>query len=57
MKTALDTLQYLEILVAVNKTEGPTTSLTFLGIFIDSHNFELRLPLDKLVHLSQLICR
>ena len=54
MTTALQTLHYLGIPVAEQKTEGPTTSLTFLGILIDSHKFELRLPLDKLAHLSQL---
>ena len=55
MTTALQTLHYLGIPVAEQKTEGPTTSLTFLGILIDSHKFELRLRLDKLAHLSQLI--
>ena len=37
--------------VAHDKTEGPTTTLTFLGILIDSHLQQLRLPTDKLVPL------
>lgn len=41
--------------VAVHKTEGPATALAFLGILIDTHTFELRLPADKLAHLQELI--
>ena len=56
---ALDTVQYFlttaGILVAHNKTEGPTTALSFLGILIDSVCFELRLPADKLVNLVVLV--
>lgn len=52
---ALQTLRKLGIPVAVNKTEEPCTSLTFLGIVIDCHNFELRLPADKLACLQQTI--
>ena len=37
--------------MAHDKTEGPTTTLTFLGILIDSHLQQLRLPTDKLVPL------
>ncbi len=43
--TALATLD-LGIPVALHKTEGPTTTLTFLGILINTHTFELQLPLD-----------
>ena len=41
LQLALQTLSRLGVPVAVNKTEGPCTSLTFLGICIDCHNFEL----------------
>ena len=53
--SVIDTLNYLGIPVAVNKTEGPTTLLTFLGILIDTHKSELRLPHDKLSNLNSLL--
>ena len=37
--------------LAPNKLEGPTTRLTFLGIFIDSSCMETSLPNDKLQEL------
>ena len=37
------------------KVEGPTTSLIFLGILIDTSKMELRLPEGKLVELRILI--
>ena len=54
LRLALQTLKALGIPVAVHKTQGPTTGLTFLGILIDTHTFELRLPLDKLMRLQKL---
>ena len=45
----------LGIPVAMHKTEGPSTTLVFLGILIDTHAFELRLPVDKLTRLQELI--
>ena len=38
--------------VAEDKTEGPATSITFLGIEIDTEAFELRLPQHKLRELK-----
>ena len=55
LSVVLEILQRLGIPVALNKTEGPTTVLIFLGILIDTHNFELRLPSDKLQRLKELI--
>ena len=52
---ALQTLTRLGIPVASHKTEGPATALIFLGILVDSYNFELRLPADKLARLQELI--
>ena len=52
---ALRTFEKLGIPVALHKTEGPTTALTFLGIIIDTHTFELRLPADKLSRLRDAI--
>ena len=45
----------LGVPVATHKTEGPSTTLVFLGILIDTHAFELRLPVDKLTRLQELI--
>ena len=38
----------------LEKSEGPTTCITFLGIEVDSVAMELRLPADKLLRLQQL---
>ena len=47
----------LGVAIASHKTEGPTTSLVYLGIEVDTVAGELRLPQDKLqrirAHLSQ----
>ena len=52
----LETIQQictdLGILLTLEKVEGPTTSLIFLGILLDTHCMEIRLPEDKL-HLIQ----
>ena len=41
--------------VATHKAEGPATCVTFLGILIDTQRFELRLPLDKVQRLRDLL--
>ena len=38
----------LGVLLALEKVEGPSKSLTFLGILLDTENMEARLPHDKL---------
>ncbi|XP_065185742.1 uncharacterized protein LOC135816471 [Sycon ciliatum] len=43
----LDMLRYLQIPVASEKVEGPSTCLTFLGLELDSLTFEIRLPSAK----------
>lgn len=53
--TALHTLDRLGVPVALNKTEGPSTALTFLGIYVDCHHFELRLPAEKLTRLQDMV--
>ena len=45
----------LGVPLAEEKTEGPTTKITFLGIEIDSMSMSLRLPDGKLGDLSNLI--
>lgn len=43
--------------LAVEKKEGPTTCLTFLGIEVDTVRLELRLPVEKLRRLQALLKR
>jgi len=45
----------LGVPLATDKLEGPSTSLSFLGIILDSHRMEIRLPSDKLARMQQLI--
>ena len=45
----------LRLPTALNKLEGPSTTMTFLRSLIDTARLELRLPLDKLVRLRALI--
>ena len=49
------TLAWLGVPVATHKTEGSTTTLVFLGILIDTNNFELQLLTEKLIRLQQMI--
>lgn len=39
----------------VEKLEGPTVVLTFLGIVLDTQKLEIRLPSDKLEELGKLV--
>ena len=45
--------QELGIPLAVEKIEGPATSLTFLGIILDTSRMEIRLPNDKLQRIQK----
>ena len=45
----------LELPLVADKTVGPTTCLTFLGITIDTEANELRLPEEKLAKLKTLL--
>ena len=51
----LNILGRLGVAVASNKVEGPSSSLTFLGVLIDTVGYELRLPLDKLERLRLMV--
>ncbi len=55
LSTTLATFSELGIPVAFQKLEGPHTSVTFLGILIDTARMELRLPLDKLQRLRAMV--
>ena len=57
LETTVRTFQHLSIPIAAHKTEGPSTTLVFLGILIDTELFELRLPEEKLTRLQEAIKR
>lgn len=41
--------------LATAKLEGPSTSLSFLGIILDTNHMEIRLPPDKLARIQELL--
>ena len=41
--------------MALHKIKGPASTVTFLGVVVDTAQFELHLPLDKLTHLQDLV--
>ena len=53
--TVLRVFERLGFPVALNKLEGPWTSLTFLGFELDSIAMIIRLPLQKLLELQDLV--
>ena len=55
LTTSLTTCDDLGFPVAPEKTEGPATRLTFLGIEIDSAARQIRLPQEKLVALQATV--
>ena len=55
LHTTLSICGELGVPIAEEKTEGPTTILTFLGIEIDTVNLQLCLPLQKLTSLLELL--
>ena len=57
IKKAITICENLGFPVAPEKVDGPTTSITFLGIEVDSTHMELRLPTPKLIRLKGLITR
>ena len=57
MEVAVPLCAKLGLPVAPHKVVGPSTSLVFLGIEIDSLRQEIRLPEDKLSRLKQALCQ
>ena len=55
LRTFLALCEELGVPVAEEKTEGPSTTLTFLGIKIVTTTLQLRLPQDKLQNLAGLL--
>ena len=45
----------LGVPLATDKLEGPSTSLSFLGIIIDTNLMEIRLPSNKLIRMQELL--
>ena len=52
VRTVTDTFAYLGVPIAVDKLEGPSTCLTYLGIEIDSDRMIIRLPDAKLLGVT-----
>ncbi len=50
---ALSLCQSLGVPIADGKTDGPSTSITYLGFELDTIALELRLPEEKLLQLRQ----
>ena len=57
LRKLLHVFARLRIPVAMEKLEGPTTRLTFLGIELDTHLMVLRLPQEKLRELRTLLAQ
>ncbi len=55
LRIALEWCDRLGVPVSAHKVEGPATSITFLGIVLDTVTQELRLPQDKFSRLSTTI--
>ena len=55
LKIILDTFQELGLPIALNKLEGPSTRLTFLGFELDSRAMVVRLPQSKIQELQSEI--
>ena len=55
LDTFIQLCSYLGIPLASEKIEGPTTSLSFLGITIDTSRMEMRLPKDKLARIQEML--
>ena len=45
----------LGVPLATDKLEGPSTSLSFLGIILDTNRMEIRLPPNKLIRMQELL--
>ena len=50
---ATSTFRDFGVPIATHKTEGLSTSITFLGIVIDTVALQLGLPQNKLLHLQE----
>ena len=46
------TFTNLGVPIAANKTEGPSTTLEFMGVILDTVRMEARIPGDKVEHIQ-----
>ena len=53
LATLMSTCEDLGIPLATEELEGPSTTLTFLGVVTDTAAMEIRLPDDKLQCIHQ----
>ena len=53
----INTCSRLGVPLALEKVEGPTTCLTFLGITLDTSSMEIRLPEEKLLRIRSEVSR
>ena len=53
LNTFMQICSNLGVPLASEKMEGPATSLTFLGIMLDTAHMEIRLPQDKLLRIQE----
>ena len=52
---AIGLCQRLGVRISLKKLEGPVSSLSFLGLQLDTEKMEVRLPEDKMARLHQLL--
>ena len=52
---ATRTFEHLGVPIALDKTEGPSTCITYLGIVVDTNALQLRLPEPKLRRVQLLL--
>ena len=57
LNTFIQLCDSLEILLTSEKIEGPSTSLSFLGIHHDTARMEIKLPEDKLSRIQQTLAQ
>ena len=55
LERSLQLCKRLSVTVAPQKTEGPATALSFLGICLDTDEMIIKLPQEKLTRLRSLI--
>ena len=55
LETFIQVCNDLGVPLALEKVEGPTTCLTFLGITLDTYKMEIRLPEEKLIRIRHEI--
>ena len=55
LSSMLLTFTNLGVPIAANKTEGPSTTLEFMGVILDTVRMEARVPGDKVEHIQAFL--